>query len=476
MHDLRRQALESGKTVSKKAKSRQVSGSNSRTNSKNVSPEGSKVTSRVGSRNASDDEDNFSDETSFSTHSIDEMITSPDEADAYKDTWKGHLHQQIENIVDRKRSSVEGREISLGTFNRILMLRYAQEEVSHKLGELAPALLKSATSGASDTESILALKALALTLITEPSEDLYDMLAGPVKSIVQDSQSPQAKVAALHALGVAAFYGGASPEEVEEIMAFLFEIIESDGASVEAADEADVVTAALEEWGFLATQLEDMEDVSPESIEGLMEQLDSSDAAVQIASGENIALLYEKSFTELEDDEDPSEAYVDSDDSDAGKDAPKMVRRYNVSRQEHLVLQKLKDLAKLSSKRISKRDRRSLHNNFADILNSVEHPTRGPKYRTALDEDGTAYGSQMTVKVGGSGVLRIRTWEQLHRLKALRRVLQGGFLTHYTENQVVFETIPIILDQLEQGRTPKKYKTRRARSNDRMGYENGLSD
>ncbi|PNS20343.1 hypothetical protein CAC42_5793 [Sphaceloma murrayae] len=476
MHDLRRQALESGKTVSKKAKSRQVSGSNSKTTSLNVSPEGSKVTSRVASRHASDDEDNYSDETSFSTHSIDEMITAPEDTESSKDAWRSHLHTQIENILNKKRSGVDGREVTLAVFSRILMLRFAQEEIAGQLDEIATAVLKSATSGASDTESILALKALALMLITEPSEDLYDMLSGPIKTIIEDSQSSQAKVAAIHAMGVAAFYGGASPEEVEEIMSFLFEIVESDGVSVDAEDAGDVVAAALEEWGFLATQLEDMEDVSPEAVEAFTEQLDAGDTSVQIAAGENIALLYEKSFTELEDDEDPSEAYLDSDDEEARKNRPKMVKRYTVCRQEHLMLNKLKELSNISSKRVSKRDRRSLHSNFADVLSSVEHPTRGPRFSTAINEDGKVYGSQMTVKIGRSGVLRIRTWEQLHRLKALRRILQGGFLTHYTENQVVFETIPIIMDQVEQGRTPKKDKPRRARDNDRIGYENGLSD
>jgi len=63
MHDLRRQALESGKTVSKKARSKQSSGGNSRSNSAANSRVGSKNVSRAGS----DDEEggNLSDETSF---------------------------------------------------------------------------------------------------------------------------------------------------------------------------------------------------------------------------------------------------------------------------------------------------------------------------------------------------------------------------------------------------------------------------
>ena len=69
MHeDLRRRALESGKTVSKKARSRQVSRTNSAVNSLNNSRTNSRTNSRVQSRNVSDDEDgggNLSDDTSF---------------------------------------------------------------------------------------------------------------------------------------------------------------------------------------------------------------------------------------------------------------------------------------------------------------------------------------------------------------------------------------------------------------------------
>lgn len=59
MHDLRRQALESGKTVSKKARSKTTSLSTSRTNSR--------ANSRNPSRNASDDEGegNLSDSTNW---------------------------------------------------------------------------------------------------------------------------------------------------------------------------------------------------------------------------------------------------------------------------------------------------------------------------------------------------------------------------------------------------------------------------
>lgn len=62
MHDLRKQVLlESGKTLSKKAKAKQAMGSAA--SSKQNSPNASRAGSRVASRQASDDEADYSDST-----------------------------------------------------------------------------------------------------------------------------------------------------------------------------------------------------------------------------------------------------------------------------------------------------------------------------------------------------------------------------------------------------------------------------
>jgi hypothetical protein len=37
----------------------------------------------------------------------------------------------------------------------------------------------------------------------------------------------------------------------------------------------------------------------------------------------------------------------------------------------------------------------------------------------------------------------IDRWWKLMRLKALRRILQGGFLVHYRDNEVIFDTLPV---------------------------------
>lgn len=454
MHDLRRRALESNKSISKKAKSKQSSAASS----KNASPAVSRNASRVASRSASDDDEgNLSDTTDFSTASIEDLSASVEEFDDQPGGWTQHLSDTITLITDRKRSSVQGREGTINLFSRILMAHYAKDDIFSSIEELLPALLKCARAGASDRESVLALKAISLILITAPSDVSYDALAQPLRSIVTDSQSSEVKVAATHTLAVAAFYGGASLDETENIMALLLEIVESDGASIEAEDDAGVVTASLEAWGFLATQLDDMEDSSEQAMDGLVDQLDSSHAEVQIAAGENIALLYEKSCTELEEDEDPQDVEIDVDPETYSVDGPKMIKRYTVYGREHMLLQKLSELSNISSKRLSKKDRRTMHSSFPDVVKTVEHPSHGTK----------------TLRVGiGGNVMYIKTWEQLQRFKALKRVLQSGFVIHYTENEAVFETIPLILS--ERQRTSKDMVSSRRHSG-RMEYVNGVA-
>ncbi len=284
-----------------------------------------------------------------------------------------------------------------------------------------------------------------MTLITIPSETIYDNVSQPLKRTISDSGSIATKAAAIHTLGTCTIYGGASDDGILENMTYFLEIVSSDGNFVDAGDERDVVTAALEEWGFLATYIDDLEDESMEAMEAFVEQLDSSDPTVQVSAGENIALAYEKSYTPQEDDEevsDDGEAMSDpEDDSVAG--AAKFVKRYTPYRRTDQLVHTLASLASLSTRRLSKKDRKSLHSNFADILNSVENPTRGPRYQNAVShETGKRYGSRMVVRIHQNGVMRIDKWWKLHRLKALRRVLQGGFIGHYEKNEVVFESLP----------------------------------
>ncbi|KAK0251725.1 hypothetical protein LTS09_013185 [Friedmanniomyces endolithicus] len=444
--NLRKQALESGKTQSRKARETLSTPSSSRATSAVPSPRAGGG-SNVPSRNVSDDESEMSDATQWSTNSIDEMLALPAEEDgAQEEAWRAALEGRIEELCDRKRSSAQGREEALLWFSTALVRHYAADEVRGRREELVVALLKSVKGGQTERETVLALKALALVLVTEPSDTLCEALAGPMKACINDAQHVAEKIGAIHALGVVTFFGGASGEATAEVMDFFLDIISSDGAVIEEADNADIVTAALEEWGFLATQLEDMEETTEAAMETFVDQLESASVDVQVAAGDNIALLFEKSYTEAESDDEPPDEDENLDEDVKNGSAPRMIKRYTVYRQQHQLSATLSDLAKASSKRLSKKDRKQLHLSFADIARTVERPTRGPRYSTALDEEGREMGSRLKVALHGGGRMTIDRWWKLHRLNGLKRLLREGFLVHYEFNQVVYESLPVVVE------------------------------
>lgn len=184
MHDLRRQALESGKTVSRKARSRQSTPASSTPNSSPPSRAASQ--SRAVSRASSEEDEvgDLSDETSFrsvfihfapasirraqtplpaqtlltsycSTNSIDDLLNGDNPV---IDAWRSNLADRIQELIDRKRSSVQGREKCLALYARILTAQYAEEEIRGKEAELVVAFLKSIKAETSERETILAIK------------------------------------------------------------------------------------------------------------------------------------------------------------------------------------------------------------------------------------------------------------------------------------------------------------------------------
>lgn len=384
----------------------------------------------------------MSDSTNWSSHSVDDMLTL-ETIDDGTGAWKRNLADRIEEIIDRKRSSIQGRELAYAIYTHILTVHYAFDEVSRKKSDLLAGFLKSVRNESSEKETYLAIRAIAITLITCPSDTAYATVFPAIKRSYTTSESIVVKVAAIASLGTILMYGGASDEAIEDLLDELLEIIESDGASIDAPDSAPVVIAALEVWGFLATSLDDIEDRTEIAMDAFVEQLDSSDAAVQIAAGENIALLHEKSYTEREDDDGPPS---DAEDDEGYPLDNSLVKRYDVYHRPNQLQHTLRQLAGVSSKSINRRDRKQLHSSFADILSTVEHPQRGPRYQKAIDhETGMRYGSRLTVKVHKGGSMTIDRWWKLMRLYELRRVLGGGFIVHYEYNEVVFDSLPIMI-------------------------------
>jgi hypothetical protein len=238
-------------------------------------------------------------------------------------------------------------------------------------------------------------------------------------------------------------------QDVEDIMDFLLDIIETDGESIEASDNALVVSAALQEWGLLATMFEDLEGKTDRPLEAFENQLDSSDFAVLQAAAENIALIYEQSWTQREEDEDADVG--DSDPHEFGafqrKHWKRRYRPYHNNSDEYSIKSKLSDLARSNLRHVSKDKKKTLHAVAREVLNTIEHPYWGPRFSTALDQDQIHYdGHRMVVRFGGKSSagteLVVDRWWKLMRYEAVKRVVAGGFAEHYSKNMVVRNAVP----------------------------------
>ena len=385
---------------------------------------------------------------SRSVNSIDELLANNDDVNEQApDMLKQELHDLIAELADRKGSSNQGREERLTSYIRILNAHQFADDLYGKVPALVSSFSRSIKTEVSEKETILALKALALTAVSIADDTLYESVEDLLKRTIGNSQSFPTKAAAIHCLGTCVSFGGAAEEGISEILNFLLEIISSDGAFVDATDDPETVTAALRVYAFLATQVQDLESESEDAIAAFVEQLESSDPEVQIAAGENIALLYEKSYSPRDEDESASDIEEQEQEDDSSGDESgdaSLVKRYTAYRNTSEVLDKVSALASLSTHKLNKRVKRQLHQSFASILITVQNPRLGLRTNSARG---------MQVKMYQTGEMDVDSWWKLIRLNALRRLLAGGFVNHYFEgNKQVLEMLPVIMR--ETGPTP----------------------
>jgi len=284
-----------------------------------------------------------------------------------------------------------------------------------------------------------------MTVMTT-GDEIFAEVSSALKGRIHDSSSEAVQVGAIHTLGAVAFFGGAHEVEVEETMEFLLLIASSDGESVDAEDSGPVVAAALQEWGLLATLFSAMDGTSDEPMSVFEDQLDSSILSVQTAAGANVALLYEKSWSPLDDDDeedDVSEEEVD--DHEHGTfQRIKWAHRYEANTTGDDVLQsKLHGLATGNARYMGKDSKRSMHQTFRDVLHSIQHPWRGPRFSTSIDQDSDLYlGHRLAVRHGRQLLFVVNRWWKLHRWEAIKRIAGGGVTNHYKLNKLVREALP----------------------------------
>jgi hypothetical protein len=133
-----------------------------------------------------------------SINSIDDMLALDVPEDA-SESWKQELADRMEEIIDRKRSSVQGRETTLAQYVHILMSHYALEDIKHRSAELFPAFLKSIKAENTEKETCLALrgllnyttisKKLPLTTCSNRAHTHYDSFGDNLRRHISDFET-----------------------------------------------------------------------------------------------------------------------------------------------------------------------------------------------------------------------------------------------------------------------------------------------
>ena len=379
--------------------------------------------------------------THRSINSIDELLNSEEFSEKATTSVKEELEDRIIEILDGKRRSLSSREECLASYNRLLTAHHLGDVLFSHTADLIVALSKTIEKESSEKETLLALKALSLTVISKEDESVFWQVASKVKRLISNSSSLPTKAAALHCLGTCAFFARVGGDEMSALLDFLLGIVSSDGGSVEALDDAGTVTAAIQNYAFLATIVDDVEEESDDAVEAFAEQLESEDTDVVIAAGEAIALLYEKSYGGEDDSSDDEEAEGEED-RYSDEEGPPVRQRYSAYHHTGELIRTLQSLASISTKRINRKNRRDLHESFTSILRTVERPNLGIQYRSSR---------HLTVRIHTKNVMKIDRWWKLIRLNALRRLLTGGFVNHYYEgNKQVLQVLPVLLRSIDR--------------------------
>ncbi|OBZ91236.1 Interferon-related developmental regulator 1 [Choanephora cucurbitarum] len=336
--------------------------------------------------------------------------------------WIDSLNQAIDNLSESRITgvSISTREESLEVIVNNLACHLAYAHIEHRIEEMLALLKRSLLKNGTTKEACLAARAIALTFINleqvseTEADDLYRRILPSLRNIIKDSDQADIKVNCLQTLSLIT-YTSASDIDKQLVRNYLFDLIETDGAdfNVEGLDAHSLdqfLCAAVHAYGVLyassfASGFVDFE-VLWEELEKVMPvheiMLESSDKSIRIASGENIALMFETANIFLADDDEESEDDKPEYDNLDG------------------LIHTLKQLSMDSSKRHAKSDRAEQKSVFRDIVKSVEGKIR----------------PEEELRIEGK-LLSFRGWAKILPLNAFRRSLGQGFQHHLRNNSMM---------------------------------------
>ncbi|KAA8537848.1 hypothetical protein F0562_027572 [Nyssa sinensis] len=383
----------------------------------------------------SDDDDSAS--TSSSVRSDLMLVSGAEEVQLDKDSV---LDQCVDALYEKRGST---REKALSTIIESFNSNLQHEFVEKKSVTLLHQCLNSIKRGSAKEISLASHAIGLLALTTGPGDKAKEILEESVPLISQalKSRSETSKISSLlECLAVITFIGGNEPEETENSMQMMWQVVHPKlGSNVVATKPSPaIITAVVSAWSFLLTTMDGSLDPKnwQESISYFSSLLDKDDRSVRIAAGETLALIFEIGNLEKF----SGEAKGSSDSSSHEENNSREFVHIQGLRGK--ILNQVRNLAmEAGGKGSAKKDLNSQRNSFREILEFLE------------------YGNSpvTSVKIGGDS-LNTTTWCQLIQLNFLKRFLGGGFVKHMQDNEFLHDVF---------GFTPKRKQL--------LGLENRIS-
>jgi hypothetical protein len=377
--------------------------------------------------NNDDNDDNISVVSSTATSSIYHNDSQINQLD---DNLETKLDNAIEGIQEKSfKEREEALKSLIELFKKHCLYNYLVDKKFTLMDSLVRCLRRGKLS-----EQLLAVKTIMLTFIqfgySTPSDEFLQLVHETLIGFIKSEQSePELRGQCIKTLSLG-LYVTIQMDEILILMQILEDIYDN---ADKILNKSSFYLSALSSWSLLLTIMpinytNRILIKSLEKFELLLEN--TSDVEFRICIGEAIALLYE--LTSNRRDLNSSLRHFDSD---------------------NLVVI-VNDLIKESSKSTSKKDRRTQHSNFRDILKTIEDFNKSVE-NEEVSSDGEivaeiqdGHDSKDFVKVS-SQYLYLDNWIRKKQYKVFSDLLGTGMNVHLIENEFlrdIFELgAPILL-------------------------------
>ncbi|XP_039039060.1 interferon-related developmental regulator 1-like [Hibiscus syriacus] len=351
------------------------------------------------------DDDNCNVISSSSVRSDQMSLSGTEEAVFYKDSL---LDEAVDALFEKRGST---REKALEVINAAFSFNLQNQFLDNKFATVLHQCLNCIKKGSSKEIALASRTVGLLALTVGPGDNAHKILKesiDPLSQAFKSSSESSKIILLLNCLVVITFVGGNDPEEIENSMQIMQQLVHSKSSSNVSTVKptAAVITAAVSAWSFLLTTMDGWR-LGPKLWKGLVTYLssllDKDDRSVQIAAGEALALIF--GMGSLEKLAGEAKGSCDGSVSEGNKSKEGFSHIHGLKEK---ILNQARDLfVEGGGKSSSKKDLNNQRSLFKDVLEFLEY----------------GYSPETSMKIG-EDTLHTSTWSKLIQVTLPLLILQ----------------------------------------------------